>query len=163
MAEGAGGMTYIRMMIDILSKKEAHLERILEYTKSQEEVLKRDFFAEEEFAALVEKKEGLIKKIDEFDNGFQSVYNRMAEELANNKEQYKEQILELQALITRVTDLGVALTALEQKNRASMELCLRDKKQGIRQFKVSKQTADKYYKNMIGMQTGASYFMDQKK
>jgi len=31
------------------------------------------------------------------------------------------------------------------------------------QFKVSKQTADKYYKNMIGMQTGASYFMDQKK
>ena len=163
MAEGAGGMTYIRMMIDILSKKEAHLEKILEYTKSQEEVLKRDFFAEEEFSALVEKKEGLIKKIDEFDDGFQSVYNRMAEELTNNKEQYKEQILELQALITKVTDLGVALTALEQKNRANMEICLRDKKKGIKEFKVSKQTADKYYKNMIGMQTGASYFMDQKK
>ena len=163
MAEGAGGMTYIRMMIDILSKKETHLAKILEYTKSQEEVLKRDYFAEEEFATLVEKKEGLIKKIEEFDDGFQSVYHRMAEELAVNKEQYKDQILQLQELITRVTDLGVKLTALEQKNRSAMELCLRDKKQGIRQVKVSKQTADKYYKNMIGMQTGASYFMDQKK
>lgn len=163
MAEGAGGMTYIRMMTDILSKKKDHLERILEYTKGQEEILKRDVFAEDEFTALVEKKEGLIKKIEEFDDGFQSVYNRMAEELAENKEKYKEQILELQALITRVTDLGVSLTALEQKNRSNMELSLRDKKNGIKQFKVSKQTADKYYKNMIGMQTGASYFMDQKK
>lgn len=163
MAEGAGGMTYIRMMIDILRKKEAHLEKILEYTVGQEEILKRDEFSEKEFDILVEKKQGLIKKIEEFDNGFQSVYNRMAEELAGNKEQYKEQILEMQEMITRVTDLGVKLTALEQKNRSNLELCLREKKQGIKQFKVSKQTADKYYKNMIGMQTGASYFMDQKK
>lgn len=163
MAEGAGGMTYVRMMIDILGKKEVHLSKILEYTQEQEALLKQETFSEEAFAVLVEKKEGLIKKIEEFDNGFQSVYNRMSEELAENKEQYKEQILLLQEQIQKITDLGVKLTALEQKNRAAMELCLREKKQGIKQFKVSKQTADKYYKNMIGMQTGASYFMDQKK
>ncbi|MBE5951498.1 MAG: hypothetical protein E7260_07875 [Lachnospiraceae bacterium] len=163
MAQGAGGMTYVRMMIDILEKKEAHLAKILEYTQEQETLLKAEEFDETAFVALVDKKEGLIKKIEEFDDGFQAVYNRMAEELAGQKEQYKDQILRLQALITSVTDLGVKLTALEQKNRSSMELRLRDKKQGIKQFRVSKQTADKYYKNMIGMQTGASYFMDQKK
>ena len=54
MAEGAGGMTYIRMMTDILSKKKDHLERILEYTKGQEEIGKRDVFAADEFIALVE-------------------------------------------------------------------------------------------------------------
>lgn len=163
MAEGAGGMTYIRMMMDILNKKETHLEKILEYTTRQEEILKGEVFSEEEFDALIEKKQGLIQKIEEFDEGFQSVYNRMAEELAANKEQYKEQILTMQEQILRVTDLGVRLTTLEQKNRAGLELRLRDRKKGIKQFKVSKQTADKYYKNMIGMQTGASYFMDKKK
>ena len=83
--------------------------------------------------------------------------------MKTNKEEYKDQILEMQGLITRVTDLSVKLSALEEKNKASLEAKLQGKRQNIRQFKVSKQTADKYYKNMIGMQTGASYFMDQKK
>ena len=161
--EGAGGTTYVRMMIDILEKKASHLDKILEYTKVQEELLKQESFQEEEFFLQVEKKEGLIKKLSEFDDGFQSIYDRMGDELAGNKEKYAEEIKKMQELISRITDLGVMLTALEQKNHSNMELVLRDKKKGIKQFKVSKQTADRYYKNMIGMQTGASYFMDQKK
>ena len=120
-------------------------------------------FEEAEFTLLIEKKAGLIQKIEEFDNGFQSIYNRVAEELKVYKNIYKEQILEMQGLITRITDLGVKLSTLEEKNKMILEPKLKEKRQGIRQFKVSKQTADKYYRNMIGMQTGASYFMDQKK
>jgi len=157
------GITYIRMMIDVLSKKEVHLEKLLELTTEQEALLKKEEFNEAEFALLIEKKSENLRKLDEFDNGFQSIYNRVAEELKNNKDEYKEQILEMQTLITRVTDLGVKLSALEEKNKNALELKFREKRQDIRQFKVSKQTADKYYKNMIGMQTGASYFMDQKK
>lgn len=156
------GITYIRMMLDVLGKKEVHLEKLLELTKEQEALLKTEEFKEAEFALLIEKKSESLRKLDEFDNGFQSIYNRVAEELKNNKEEYKEQILEMQALITRVTDLGVKLSALEEKNKSALEVKFREKRQDIRQFKVSKQTADKYYKNMIGMQTGASYFMDQK-
>jgi len=156
------GITYIRMMIDVLSKKEVHLEKLLELTTEQEALLKKEEFNEAEFALLIEKKSENLRKLDEFDNGFQSIYNRVAEELKNNKDEYKEQILEMQTLITRVTDLGVKLSALEEKNKNALELKFREKRQDIRQFKVSKQTADKYYKNMIGMQTGASYFMDQK-
>ena len=157
------GMTYIRMMLDVLNKKEVHLKKLLEFTTEQEQLLKEDTFDEAEFTTLIEKKDGIIRKIEEFDNGFQSIYNRVEEELKENKDSYKEQILEMQKLITGITDLGVKLSAMEEKNRAGLEPKLREKRQGIRQFKVSKQTADKYYKNMIGMQTGASYFMDQKK
>lgn len=157
------GMTYIRMMLDVLNKKEVHLKKLLEFTTEQEQLLKEDTFDEAEFTTLIEKKDGIIRKIEEFDNGFQSIYNRVEEELKENKDSYKEQILEMQKLITGITDLGVKLSAMEEKNRAVLEPKLREKRQGIRQFKVSKQTADKYYKNMIGMQTGASYFMDQKK
>ena len=157
------GMTYVRMMLDVLSKKEVHLTKLLELTKEQEALLKEDEFNEAEFALIIEKKSGNLRKLEEFDNGFQSLYNRIAEEIQNNKEAYKEQILEMQTLITSVTDIGVKLSALEEKNKAALEVKLQDRKQNIRRFKVSKQTADKYYKNMIGMQTGASYFMDQKK
>ena len=157
------GMTYVRMMLDVLSKKEVHLSKLLELTEAQERLLKEEEFNEAEFAVIIEKKSGNLRKLEEFDDGFQSIYNRVAEEIKTNKDDYKNQILEMQALITRVTDLGVKLSALEEKNKAALELKLQGRKQNIRQFKVSKQTADKYYKNMIGMQTGASYFMDQKK
>lgn len=159
----ANGMTYIRMLLDVLSKKEVHLTKLLELTTEQEALLKEEELKEAEFAILVEKKSGNLRKIEEIDSGFQSIYNRVAEEMQENKEAYKEQILELQGLITRVTDLAVRLSALETKNKAALEMKLQGKKQNIRQFKVSKQTASTYYKNMVGMQTGASYFMDQKK
>ncbi|MBP3567706.1 MAG: hypothetical protein J6K04_00930 [Lachnospiraceae bacterium] len=159
----AKGMTYIRMLLDVLNKKEIHLTKLLELTKEQEALLKEDDFNDAQFAILVEKKSGNLRKIEEIDNGFQSIYNRVEEEMKEHKEDYKDQILEMQGLITRVTDLGVKLSALETKNKAALEAKLQGKRQGIRQFKVSKQTATTYYKNMIGMQTGASYFMDQKK
>ena len=157
------GITYIRMMLDILNKKEVHLTSLLELTTVQEQLLKREEFDEDAFNDIIEKKRAHLRRIEDTDNGFQSIYNRVAEEMKNNKEEYKEQILEMQGLITRVTDLGVKLSALEEKNKNALEANLQGKRQSIRQFKVSKQTADKYYKNMIGMQTGASYFMDQKK
>lgn len=157
------GITYIRMMLDILGKKEKHLASLLELTTAQEQLLKGEEFIEEEFTELIAKKRGHLLKIEEADNGFQAIYNRVAEEMKNNKDEYKDQIIEMQSLITRVTDLGVKLSALEEKNKTALEANLQGKRQNIRQFKVSKQTADKYYKNMIGMQTGASYFMDQKK
>ena len=157
------GITYIRMMLDILGKKENHLASLLELTTAQEQLLKGEEFIEEEFTELIAKKRGHLLKIEEADNGFQAIYNRVAEEMKNNKDEYKDQIIEMQSLSTRVTDLGVKLSALEEKNKTALEANLQGKRQNIRQFKVSKQTADKYYKNMIGMQTGASYFMDQKK
>lgn len=159
----AEGMTYVRMLLDILVKKEQHLEKILEYTTEQEQLLLEKTFDEEAFAKLIERKGGLLKRIEEFDNGFDSIYHRVEEELKQNREAYKEQVLQMQELIPRVTDLGVRLETLEKKNRSYLEIKLREKKQDIRQFKVSKKTANKYYKSVLGIPAGMSYFVDQKK
>ena len=157
------GIMYIRMMLDILAKKEVQLTELLKLTAEQEKILKEAEFDEKAFLELIEKKQEPLHKIEEADNAFQSIYNRVAEEIKNNKEDYKEQILAMQSLITKVTDLGVMLSVSEEKNRPLLEARLQGKRQYIRQFKVSKKTADTYYKNMIKMNTGASYFMDQKK
>lgn len=157
------GIMYIRMMLDILAKKEVQLTSLLMLTAEQEKVLKEAEFDESAFLELIEKKQEPLHKIEEADNAFQSIYNRVAEEIKNNKENYKEQILAMQGLITKVTDLGVMLSVSEEKNRPLLEARLQGKRQYIRQFKVSKKTADKYYKNMIKMNAGSSYFMDQSK
>ena len=69
----------------------------------------------------------------------------------------------MQSLIAKVTDNGIKITSLEQKNKVLLQQRLQEKKQGIRQFKVGKKTADKYYKNMIKMNGGTSYFFDKEK
>lgn len=161
--EDSKGTTYIRMLLDVLVKKETYLGKLLELTMHQETLLKQSTFDEIAFFQFVEQKDEILNKISEIDQGFQSIYNRVAEVLQKEKEQYKEQILQMQSLIAKVTDCGMKITSLEQKNKVLLQQRLQEKKQGIRQFKVGKKTADKYYKNMIKMQTGASYFFDKEK
>lgn len=157
----AGGQTYLRMMSDILKKKETHLEELLKLTKEQELLLKEEELDDEAFNKTIENKDVHIKKIQEFDSGFQAIYNRIEEELKQHRAEMKDDIQKLQQLITRVTELGVSLQALEQKNKASMETRLQERKKGIKQFKVSRQTANHYYKSMVDVQQGT--FMDEKK
>lgn len=161
--EDSKGITYIRMMLDVLVKKEGYLSKLLEFTTEQETLLKSSNFDETAFMKFVEQKEGILGRIEELDQGFQSIYHRVGESLKENKEQYKEQILQMQSLIAKLTDVGVKISVLEQKNKGLLQQRLQEKKQGIRQFKVGKKTADKYYKNMIKMQTGTSYFFDKEK
>lgn len=149
------------MMADILRKKETHLEELLALTKEQEQLLKAEELDDEAFSRTIEKKEVHIKKIQEFDSGFQSIYNRIEEELKQHRAEMKDDIQKLQQMIARVTELGVSLQALEQKNKMSMETRLQERKKGIKQFKVSRQTANHYYKSMVDVQQGT--FMDEKK
>ena len=62
------GITYIRMMLDILGKKENHLASLLELTTAQEQLLKGEEFIEEEFTELIAKKRGHLLKIEEADS-----------------------------------------------------------------------------------------------
>lgn len=156
----AGG--YLRMMTDVLAKKEFHLKELLTLTKAQETLLKAETLDDEAFSKLMDQKDVHIKKILEFDSGFQAIYNRIEQELKDNTADHKEHVKELKHLIASVTELGIALKAMEQKNKNSLEAHFMEQRKGIKQFKVSKQTADRYYKNMVGMQSGASYFMDEK-
>ena len=64
------GMTYVRMMLDILSKKEIHLSKLLELTEEQERLLKEEEFNEAEFALIIEKKSGNLRKLEEFEPMF---------------------------------------------------------------------------------------------
>ena len=48
------------------------------------------------FDEAIEKKEELIQKLEKLDDGFETLYARLAEDIQNNRKQYVTQIKEIQ-------------------------------------------------------------------
>ena len=155
--------TCFKILEDTIQKKEQYLDELTALTKAQENVLLRGKFSMDEFEALMEKKEPYIRKISEFDAGFEGVYAKMKPEMEHYKTEYESRIRALQAKIKTVLEKGAALCALEEQNRTRLEHCLMDKKQEIRNFNKSSRTVSSYYKNMAGAVSDQSFFMDKKK
>lgn len=155
--------TYFRVLEDTIEKKEQYLDALFELTKEQEAVLLREKFSMEEFEGLMDKKDAYIQKVAEFDTGFEAVFAKVKPVIENYKKAFEPRIKALQQKIKTVLEKGAALCALEEQNKARLEISLRDKKQEIKNFKKSSQTVSSYYKNMSGAVAEQSFFMDKKK
>ena len=155
--------TYINMLIDILVKKKTIMEKLLERTLYQKILLEDADLKMDDFEAVLPVKDELIKSLTDADHGFDDIYAKVEAELHINKNQYKQEITTLQQLIKDITDKSVKLQALEQNNRDRLELYLTQKKLEFKNFKISNKTANSYYKNMSGSNSGESYFMDKRK
>lgn len=155
--------TYVHILIETLSKKEQVLDSIILATKQQEECLKQGLSDMDAFDEMISKKEILIGALNQLDVGFETIYERVQEELTSDRERYREEILKLQDLIRKVTEKSVAIQTLEQQNRNMMEQVFSGRKKEIKDFKRNNQSVTNYYKNMTDSHGGESYFLDQKK
>lgn len=156
--------TYIKILLDSMKKKERIMQYLLGETKEQKQILLVEPFDIDNFEKSMERKELLIEQLNQLDDGFEIMYQRVKEELSKKREMYQTEIIELKKLIASVTDISIKIQALEQRNKRSMEQCLIKQKQEIKQVKISNQTATKYYNNMANQyQNNQSYFLDRKK
>ncbi len=155
--------TSFKVLEDTIAKKEQYLDEVLVLTKGQEELLLREKFSMDAFTEFMDKKEPYIKKISEFDAGFEAVFAKMKPEMETYKKEFEPRIRMIQQKIKTVLEKGAALCTLEEQNKARLEHCLKDKKQEIKNFKRSSQTVSSYYKNMSGSIADQSFFMDKKK
>lgn len=153
---------YLRMMIDVLGRKKKVLEEIRNVTEEQTKILENPEPDSNAFNATIDKKNGLIDKINEMDEGFQTLYNRIGEQIREEGREHAELIGRLRSSVSEVTDLGVEITVLEHKNKTTLESRTNEMRRGKKNFKVSKQTADRYYRNMTGLNVDSPVFMDQK-
>ena len=129
----------------------------------QQELLKVEELDYEAFDRLVDQKDPLIQRIMELDQGFETVYDRIKEQLLGNKEQYAAQIKALQSLIGELTDKSVKLQTMEQRNKSAIEQQFRKSREKIRQGRQNKQAALNYYKNMNNSNYVPPQFLDDKK
>lgn len=152
---------YLKILEESLVKKIKVLEQIEEVNKAQAELLSDDSFDAERFDKCVDEKDAMISELGQLDEGFESLYDRVREQLLQEKDKYTEQIKTLQKLIGVITDKSVSIQAQESRNKASVERHFTKQRKELGQGRKSSKVAYSYYQNKTGVV--GSYFMDTKK
>ena len=112
--------TYLSIMLQSLKKKEQVLNEIIRLDDLQKNQLTNAESEVSDFDKTVEAKSACIKQLEQLDSGFEKLYAEVAEELQQNKEQYADQIRQLQEYIRIVTDKSVEIQAQEARNKDLM-------------------------------------------
>lgn len=156
------GKEYITALGESLEKKLKILQETYSLCKLQSEELEKDPMNFERFDQLVDEKDICIDKVTKLDEGFELVYQHVQEELKENKAAYASDIKKMQDLITRITDMGTSIMALEERNKNKLSTVLSSERKSIKEGRRSVNVAMSYYKGMTGLGIPESRFMDKK-
>lgn len=162
---------YLQILEESLQKKCHILEQINELNEKQMKLFGSDADPQsayskgtvilETYDGYVDEKDKLIQELTSLDDGFESLYEKIKEELINNKAVYREQISKLQSLIAEVTDRSVSVQAQEARNKQLVEKYFsKTKREMTANRKASKAVYDYYKRNTSG--GVAPMFMDKK-
>lgn len=153
---------YVRMMADSLKKKEHILEFLYKKTAEQETILKSDEPDLELFQQTIDEKGSQITQLDQLDQGFDTLFRLVEKEIQKNRRNYKEEILEMQEQIRRVSDLSMKIQVLERQNSERLKGFLAKKKGEIREARLNGRTASSYYQNMANAhKSDQSYYLNE--
>lgn len=155
--------TYIKILYDTLIKKNRILEDIMQLTVQQENILAESSLDFEKFDECISQKEVLIDQINQLDDGFETLYERVKEEFSLLIEKNESLIKSIQELIKDIVSKSTRLQVLENKNKLALDLFLTNQKQEVRTIKKNNKMATSYYGNMSGQNLNNSFFFDKKK
>jgi hypothetical protein len=151
------------MLEESLVKKIEVMNKIEEENNRQTEVLKNSEEVDEEaFDNTVDKKGELVDQLLLLDEGFQSLFDRVKEDIGNNKDKYKEQIKRMQDLIHEVMDLSSSIEAHEHRNKKLAEQYFSTARQKLGSSKRSSAAAFNYYQTMSNYKEVPPQFLDKK-
>ncbi len=155
---------YVNMMVDVLKRKERILTDLLKMTREQEELLKQEEMDQERFHEILDEKGELIEELNEIDEGFDALFQKVEQEIRMHREQYRDHIAEMQKRIGVVSELGIQIQALESQNSEHLKVYLAAQRKRIRDFHVNQKTASNYYQNMANTHRNEqSYYFNEKK
>lgn len=142
---------YIQILIESLRKKIEILDTLLALNAKQAEIIRKEDSLDE-FDVLVDKKAEQIAVLDKLDTGFETIYRHVRPEVTQHPEQYREQIKEIQSLITELTDRSVKVQATEKRNKQAIEQYFSDARKNLHDSRRSVSVASNYYKSMTNSQ-----------
>ncbi|MBE5923068.1 MAG: hypothetical protein E7271_01195 [Lachnospiraceae bacterium] len=155
---------YVDILVDILDKQLTVLEEVLRITKQQEEIANASAFDEQAFDETLMHKDVCIAKLNEYDNAFVSVYDRVKNAVKGDTEKYADKISVIQTLIRRCTDLGNEISTLEVRNKDKIAICFTNKKQEYSAKQTAATVANKYNTTMKNVNLmGERYRFNQDK
>ena len=154
---------YINIMLQSLQKKLKVLDNIIQINKRQKEELENPSLDPDDFDKTVEEKSELIEQLELLDNGFEKLYEKVREELQANKEEYKDEIFQMQNDIRLLTEKSMEIQTQEARNKQLMEQKLANVKKQVKEIRSSQKVVNQYYKNMMKKGYTEPHFLDNKK
>ncbi len=144
---------YIQIMIESLKKKSELLDKLIRKNEEQHECIEGKDFESidwDGFNLLVAEKQTAIDRIVKIDEGFQSLYDRVKEQLNDDKDKYADKIKEIQKLISTITEQGIKISTGEERNRKIIEKVFGNRKKEIKRTRNSLKVANSYAQTMSG-------------
>lgn len=154
---------YLTLLEESLQQKIQVMDRIQEYNLRQRELFSSEQVQLDKFDEYVEEKGALIDELSLLDSGFESLYEKVSEEIGNNRAKYADQIKRLQELVTKVTDSSVIIQAQEARNKKLVEEYFSRQRMGIKKGRASSKAAYDYYRSMNNPGAVTSQMFDDKK
>lgn len=154
---------YLTVLIQSLEKKKSILDRIIEKNREQRVLFTEEDSDPEILEQNMQEKSSMVEQLNQLDEGFQQVYDRVKPLLQQDKETYREEIKSMKQLITEITERSTTVQAQERRNYDLAVKRFASVKENIRQARTSNKVASQYYQSMSRMNVGDSHFMDSKK
>jgi hypothetical protein len=153
---------YLDSMSISLDRKIDTLQKILDHTKAEEELLKTPDFDLDKFSYHMDEKDQLIDLVNILDDGFDKTYVLVKDAVKARPGLYAERVKHLQEQIRTLTDIGTKIEVLERRNMPLVDKTIREKKQRIKKYNVSQKAVATYYKQVSGNIVNRPKLMDDK-
>jgi hypothetical protein len=151
------------MLEESLIKKIDIMSKIEEENEKQKEILSDpDNVDETAFDGTVDKKGELIDKLISLDDGFQTLFDRVKEEVNANKDEFADQIRRMQDLIRDITARSASIEAAEHRNKRLAERYFDTARHKMNTSKQSSAVAFNYYRTMNNFKEIPPQFLDKK-
>ena len=154
---------YLMIMIQSLKKKIEVLDCIIDADERQKIGLEDPSLDPDDFDKIVEEKAKYIEHLELLDQGFDKLFERVKGQLNDNRELYKDEIKEMQTLITTVTEKSNKIQVQEARNKELMTQKFAKVHKQARDVRASQQAVNQYYQNMKKLNYIDPQFMDNKK
>ena len=152
-----------QILVESLEKKSRILDEIIEENAAQERLFKQEELDMEALDASSDRMGELAEKLELLDEGFESVYDRIRQELIDNKSAYRTEIKRMQELIAVITEKVVTINAARMRNKLQAENRFRKSRQQIGKASSKMKVSQSYYNNMNQLNFVNPQFYDSKK
>ena len=154
---------YVSILKESLEKKVEILKEIRVKNAEQGRILTDPNADPDDFSENIEAKGALVDEIIKLDDGFEIVFEKVSEELQENRQSYRDEIVRMKELITEITDLTAEVEREEQQNKGLAEKKFADVRAQVKKVRKSQTAVTNYYHNMMKTNYDDPQFMDRKK
>lgn len=152
-----------QILLQSLEKKNKLLDQMIAQNRVQEQFLKQEEFDMDAFDEMIDKQSSYVEELEKLDQGFEAVYDRVREELIENKDKYRTEIARMKEQIQQITDKIVTLNAGNMRNKMLAENQFKKRKSAIGSGISKNRVAKNYYNSMNNLNYVSPQFYDNKK